>query len=259
MSKHKPYPGTQAVLRALSILKAFTDEHPNWGLTDLTEAVGLNKTTTYRLLTALESEEMVARNPHTDTYHLGPAIVTLGGCALRSNDLRSVCRPELKKLAAIGREAATLEVLAGAEIVILDEVISDRVMSGGQAIGTRWPAHATSTGKAMLAFLSPEEVEDILPQNLVAKTPYTITDMDALQADLARIRQRGYSIAYEELELGLSAVSAPIFNADEEVIGAISLAGPKIRLTHERVSALGQLVREAARHISVLRGWQPDR
>ncbi len=259
MSKSKPYPGTQAVLRALSILQAFTDDRPEWGLSGLAEVVGLHKTTTYRLLTALESEEMVVRNPHTDTYKLGPGVITLGGRALRANDLRSVCRPELRKLAEIGRETAALEVLAGSEIVILDEVPSDRVMSGGQALGTRWPAHATSTGKAMLAFLPPEEVAAILPPTLVAKTPHTIIDMEALQADLAHIRQRGYAIAYEELELGLAAVGAPLFNADGDVIGAISLAGPKIRLTHERVSALGQLVREAARHISVLRGWQPAR
>lgn len=257
MSKSKPYPGTQAVLRALSLLQTFTDDKPEWGLTDLATAVRLNKTTTYRLLTALESEEMIVRNPHTDTYQLGPGVIILGGRALRAHDLRQTCRPELQKLAAIGRETAALEVLSGAEIVILDEVPSDRVMSGGQAVGTRWPAHATSTGKAMLAFLSAAELTAVLPPTLIAKTPHTITNLEELQADLTRIRQRGYAIADEELELGLAAVGAPLFNFDGDVIGAISLAGPKTRLSRERISLLGQLVREAARHISTLRGWQP--
>lgn len=258
MSKSKPYPGTQAVLRALLLLKTFTDDRPELGLTDLVTAVGLNKTTTYRLLTALESEDMIVRNPHTDTYQLGSGVITLGGRALRANDLRRTCRPELQKLANLGRETAALEVLSGAEIVILDEVPSDRVMSGGQAVGTRWPAHATSTGKAMLAYLPPGELTAVLPTTLTAKTSHTITNLAELQADLARIRQRGYAIADEELELGLVAVGAPLFNFDGDVIGAISLAGPKVRLSSERISLLGQLVREAARHISTLRGWQPE-
>ena len=257
MSKSKPYPGTQAVLRAISLLKAFNDEQPEWGLAALAEAMGLNKTTTYRLLTALESEEMVARNPHTDDYCLGPAIISLGGYALRTHDLRDICRPELQQLAAEARETAALELLTGAEILILDEVDSDRVMSGGQAIGARWPAHATSTGKAMLAYLPDEELTAVLPQPLLAITPYTITDMAALCADLAQTRQRGYAIASEELELGLTAVGAPLFNYDGEVIAAISLAGPKVRLTAERIPQLGQLVSEAAQRISILQGWRP--
>src|SRR5262245_12218403 len=106
-----PYPGTQAVRRAVALLKAFTDEQPEWGLTELARALKLNKTTAYRLLTALEKEGFVARSP-ADAYRLGPEAIALGGRALRSNDLRSVSHAELEWLAQITKETATLEVFA---------------------------------------------------------------------------------------------------------------------------------------------------
>ncbi len=258
MTKSKPYPGTQAVIRALSLLKYFTDDRPQWSLADLTRETGLNKTTVYRLLAALESEEMVTRNPHNDTYCLGLGAIILGGYALRTHDLRAICQPELQVLAAAAQETAALELLVGADVLILDEVVGDRVISGGQAIGTRWPAHATSTGKAMLSCLSWEEVTAVLPRPLPALTPHTITDLDALAADLLQTRERGYAIANEELELGLVAIGAPLLNYDNNVVAAISLAGPHIRLTPERIPPLGELIRDAARRISVQLGYAPD-
>jgi IclR family acetate operon transcriptional repressor len=253
----KPYPGTQSVLRAISLLKAFRDERPEWGLTELAQEVGLNKTTTYRLLTALASEGMVARNPGSDSYRLGPAVITLGGRALRSHDLRSLCRPELEALAATSGETASLEILAGDEMLILDEVLGDYVLSGGQAIGTRWPAHATSTGKVVLAHLSQGERLEILPTPLPSITSHTITSPAMLDEDLEDSRQRGYALAVEELELGLVGVGAPLWNYDGDIVGAVSLSGPALRLTPNRFDELGQLVRAAGLRVSALLGFEP--
>src|SRR5438045_3142394 len=98
MDAATPYPGTQAVLRAITLLKAFTDDHPELTLSELARRVGLNKTPTFRLMTALESEGMVARNPSTEAYRLGPEIIVLGGHAQRSNDLLFASRPALEVL-----------------------------------------------------------------------------------------------------------------------------------------------------------------
>lgn len=258
MTKTQPYRGTQAVLRAIALLKVFTDVRPQWGLSDLAQAVGLNKTTTYRLLTALESEELLERHAETDTYRLGLGMISLGGYALRANDLRTLCQPELKTLAASAKETAALELLTGAEVLILDEVTGDRVMSGGQAIGTRWPAYATSTGKAMLAAMGDAEVTAVLPPTWPSITPCTLPDRAALLADLAQTRARGYAIADEELEIGLVAVGAPLLDFDDRVVAAISLAGPKTRLGDGRIAEIGPLVAAAARRISVHLGHAPD-
>lgn len=258
MTKTQPYRGTQAVLRAISLLKMFTDARPEWSLTELAGAVGLNKTTAYRLLTALESEELLERCPETDAYRLGLGIITLGGYALRGHDLRALCQPVLRALAAAAKETAALELLTGAEVLILDEVIGDRVMSGGQAVGTRWPAYATSTGKAMLAALEDAEVTAVLPPSWPILTACTLPDRAALLADLAQTRARGYAIADEELEIGLVAVGAPLLDLDGRVVAAISLAGPKTRLPDGRIAEIGPLVAAAARRISVHLGYAPD-
>lgn len=250
MTATRPYPGTQSVMRAISVLKAFTDEKPEWNLTPLAKALGLNKATTYRLLTALESEALVTRDPQSDRYRLGPAIVTLGGRALRANNLRAASHGELQALASETNETASLEVLHGAEVLVLDEIIGVHVMTGAQSIGSRWPAHATSTGKALLASLSKEQIRRLLPMPFPAYTPQTITSLQALWDDLEAVRCRGYAVACEELEVGLLAIAAPVVNFDGETVAAISIAGPTHRLTAQRESQLGALVRDHAQRIS---------
>lgn len=249
MTTTRPYPGTQSVVRAISVLKAFTDEQPEWNLTPLARALGLNKATTYRLLTALESEALVIRDPQSDRYRLGPAVVTLGGRALRANNLRAVSHGELQALASEANETASLEVLHGAEVLVLDEIIGTHVMTGAQSIGSRWPAHATSTGKALLAAFSREQLRRLLPSPLPTYTPQTRSSLDALWDDLELTRRRGYAVACEELEMGLLAIGAPVVNFDGETVAAISIAGPTHRLA-QRESELGALIRDHARRIS---------
>lgn len=250
MAVTSPYPGTQSVVRAITVLKAFTDEHPEWTLTPLAQQLGLNKATTFRLLTALESEALIMRDPESDKYRLGPAIVTLGGRALRANSLRSVSHNELQALAMEINETTSLEILHGAEALVLDEIAGSHVMTGSQSIGSRWPAHATSTGKALLAALAEDQLRQRLPRKLPQYTAHTITSWDDLLQDLAQTQTRGYAVAREELEMGLLAIGAPVVNHDGETVAAISIAGPTLRLTIDREPELGALVRDYARRIS---------
>jgi IclR family acetate operon transcriptional repressor len=258
-TKTQPYPGTQSVLRAMSLLKAFDDERREWGLAELAQAVGLNKTTTFRLLTALESEGMVARRPFAETYILGPEIVVLGGRALRANDLRTLVKPELEQMAAASGETATLEIISGEDhVLIIDEVIGNHLVGSSQSLGTRWPMFATSTGIAMLAHLPDEWVDRVLAQPLPQLTAKTVTETAVLRQELTNIRQRGYSFVQEWLEEGLLVVGAPLFNHDGQVVAAISLGGPAIRFSQEREPEMGQLVKQTAQRISQKLGWVKD-
>jgi DNA-binding IclR family transcriptional regulator len=250
MSTHEPYPGTQAVLRAIALLKAFTDEQPELGLADLSRLVGLNKTTAYRLLTALESESMVTRNPDSDAYRLGPEAIVLGGRAIRANDLRSVTQGELQALAQQIGEAATLEVLVDNDVLILNEVPGDRLVSANQSIGTRWPVHATSTGKVLLAHLPSGALETTFKSPLTQLTEQTITDPEILQHELARIRRQGYAVANQELEVGFIAIGAPVRDFNGQVVAAISVNGPSARLTPDRTPEVAKQVKTAANRIS---------
>jgi DNA-binding IclR family transcriptional regulator len=251
------YPGTQAVLRALALLKAFTPDRPERGLADLARDVGLNKTTAYRLLAALESERMVERGKNGEAYRLGPELVALGGRAQGSNDLREAGRHVLAALAQETRETATLEVLVGAHTLILEEAMGSYVLGSMPSIGTRWPAHATSTGKAILAFLNEEERSRALPGELPGLTPRTLATREALERDLARVRERGYALSQEELEPGFVAVGAPVHSSDGRPVAAISVGGPRVRMTLETVAVIARRLPSAAAQISERLGFRP--
>lgn len=243
----KPYTGTQSVRRAIALLKMFSDDRPEWGLSELARQVGLNKTTAYRLLTALQSEGMVARSPLTEGWRLGPEAITLGALALRSNDLVSAARPELVALVRGTGETASIEVLVGGDVLILDGVEGPSLVGASSEVGTRWPAHATSTGKVLLAA---EPRRGGARRRLRKLTPRTIIDPDQLDRELERVRERGWATAIEELEIGYVAVGAPVRDHEHRVLAAVSIGGPAARLTKDRIPELARRVVRTADRIS---------
>jgi IclR family transcriptional regulator, acetate operon repressor len=259
MPRTEPYPGTQAIRRAVSLLKAFTDDRPERTLADLATSVGLNKTTAYRALAALEGEGLVQRSGEGDLYRLGPEMIVLGARAVRSSDLRAMTRGVLETLAREAGETVTLEVLVEGEVMILDEAKGPGFVGMHAEVGMRWPLHATSTGKALLAALLEIDGEAGLAsaglkKTLPMYTPRTLVVHAQLRADLQRAIERGFAVAYEELQPGYAAVGAAVRNHERRPVGAISIGGPTSRLTRRRVPELGALVRRHADGISALLG-----
>jgi DNA-binding IclR family transcriptional regulator len=249
----RPYPGTQAVRRAVELLKSFPPDRPERSLAELALAVGLNRTTAYRLLSALQREGMIEREG--GRYRLGPELLALG--AAGAGQLRAVARPELAALAEETGETTTVEVLVGREVLILEEVIGRHLVGTVPSLGTRWPAHATSTGKVLLAHGSDQATAAILAEPLPRLTPRTIVDPGALRRELARVRDRGHAVTAEEVEVGFVAVSVPIRSAPGSVGAALSVGGPKGRFGAERIAELaGRLLRSAER-ISERLGYRP--
>lgn len=252
---NKPYPGTQSIHRAMSLLKAFTDAQPEWSLADLTLAVGLNKTTTYRLMSALEHEGMVARDEQTGVYRLGPGAIALGGRAMRTNDLHIASHAALEELAEATGESASLEVLVECDVLIVDQIAGLHVLGAAQDIATRWPAHATSTGKVLLAHLPRAHCEELLSDPLVRYTENTVVDKDQLMTELELIRDQGYATVHGELELGFVAIAAPVLNHNAEVVAAASVGGPSARLGTSQLPEVTNKVLQAAKNISQRLGY----
>lgn len=252
-----PYPGTQAVLRAVHLLKAFAPPTPERRLRDLSRELGLHKTTTYRLLSALESEGMVERVPAGEGYRLGPELLVLGARARGSQDLREASRDDMEGLAGSTTETVTLEVLAGSEVLVLGEATGNHRVGANPSVGERWPAHATSTGKVLLAHLPARERAILLGKPLARLTPKTITDPRVLERELGRIPSRGYAVSAEELEPGFVAVGAPVRGSEGEVVAALSVGGPRGRLGPERVVHLARLLTAAAARVSQRLGFRP--
>lgn len=255
---HKPYSGTQSVLRVLAILKAFTQDEPELSLLALTAKVGLNKTTVYRILTALLAEEMVTKIPATGCFRLGPEVIAMGRRAAGSLDLRNTSRPELQALARLTRETTTLEVIRGAHVLILDEVQGGYVLGQRPEIGERWPLHATSTGKVLLAHLSSKEQSEILPKPLERLTKKTVTSRKKLLSELAQIRDDNFAVTTGELELWFVGISSPIRDYTGQVVAALSVGGPEDRLSGKRLPRVIGLVKESAERISTSMGYRVE-
>lgn len=238
--------GTQALARAFAILRVFTDAVPEMGLADVSREVGLTKTTAFRILSALEREGMVTRYRPSGAYRLGPRAIELGALAQRSNSLQRAAHAELVELARITGETTSLEILIGADVLVLDEVQGRHKLSPAPIVGSRWPAHATSTGKVLLAALG-----DSRPMHrLVRLTPQTITNQQRLTAELAGVLKRGWAAAVEELEAGYVALGAPVRNHDAQVVAAMSVGGPAVRFGPGERARLSRVVCEAADRVS---------
>ena len=237
MNDPRPPKGAQAALRAVRLLKLFTIERPEMSLAELSKSSGLNKTTTHRLLRALQSEGLIERNSLSAHYSLGASLMALGVQALASSDLRRRFRPLLKSLAQETGETATLEVPIEDSMLILDEVTGHHVVGAGGNVGTRWPLHATSTGKAVLAF--EDNGMERLSTPLRALTQKTLVNKDSFQPELMIIRRRGYAVTVDELEDGFSGVATVIRSALGDVQGALSICGPTRRLPSARRAELG--------------------
>jgi len=252
MTKRQAPEGTQAVIRAVHLLKAFTRERPEQTLAELSSGMGLTKTTAHRLLTALESEGLVARNPATRAFRLGPAVLALGSQALATNDLRAVVEPELRSLAARTGETATLEVPLEGSMFILAEARGKYLVTISAELGTRWPMHATSTGKAFLAALPEEERRALLVPPLARLTPNTIVDLEQLELEFEQVRERGFATATEEIEAGASAVGAALRTSLGTPVGGISLGGLTSRLKPRRMNTLGRELAAVAARLAPL-------
>jgi DNA-binding IclR family transcriptional regulator len=256
--------GTQAVIRALRILHAFADARPEWTLAGLSRELGLSKPTAFRLLLALEHEGLVVRYDTLNTYRLGPAAIELGARAQRANTVASAARPELETLTRATGETSSVEILAGDDTLILDEVQGGHLIGTSPSVGTRWPAHATSTGKVLLAAAVEEDPALVRGMarrtggRLRGMTPSTIRSVPRLISELARVSRQGYATAVGELEAGYVAIGAPVRRHDGRILAAISLGGPSTRFTDARLPGLIRAVREAGGRISHRLGWIPD-
>jgi len=250
--------GTQAVGRALSLLALFDDERPEWTLREIVQASGINRTTAYRLLRALEAAHMVAQDSLSGAYRLGSALIVLGARAQRANPLQAVSQAVLVALAHKTGEMASVEILEGDKTLILNEAKGDQQRRMGVSVGNRWPAHTTSTGKVLLAHLPAQARAALWPDGLPALTPHTITDRAALEKQLARVLAQGYAEAHDELETGFSEVGAPIYDHEGQVVAALSIGGSSVRLTRERMNELIGVVQKAALDVSVRLGYRRE-
>ncbi len=210
--------------------------------------------TAHRMLSVLEREGFVVRPSGSTDFQLGPEMIVLGVLALKTVDVRAVARPELQFLADTTGEDAYLESLVGTEVLVLEEVRGRGLLGLGTEVGTRWPAHATATGKVLLADAEGAMTEPV--EGLHPMTAHTITSWEKWTDTLSEVREKGYATNIEELEYGFISVAAPIRDREGQTTASLSVGGSAHRLTMDRIPELAKAVKEAASRVSERLGYR---
>ena len=245
-----------SVTSALLVMKAFSAEEAEIGISSLAKRLGLAKSTVHRLAVTLAAEGFLEQNPETGRYRLGLSLFTLGALARRRMDVSNVSRPLLGVLRDKYKEAATLAILSGPSIMFLHNLES------GQAIGTRAyigdlkPAFCTAEGRVLLAFGPLATLAAVLAEEREPRTAKTVTDVKALRRLMDEVSQLGYAIDDEESEDGMRCLAAPVRDISGRVVAAVGLAGPTQRLTKKDLRSMAPEVMATGDAISVRLGWR---
>jgi DNA-binding IclR family transcriptional regulator len=249
-----------SVRNALRLLCAFSPSEPELGVSELARRLDIGKSSVHRLLGTLKEEGFVEQSPTNGRYALGLRLLDLGAKAAARLNLHEPALPYIEALYSRTGETVVIAVLDGMEVVDVERRESPRSSRLSGRIGCRNSAHCTSTGKLLLAFLKPAELERRLTgYTLEAKTPSTITDHVVLREKLERIRERGYATNLNESEIGIASIAAPIRDATGEVVAAISVAGALPRFEGPVAKDFITATVEAGRGISQRLGYRPIR
>ncbi len=267
----------QTVMNAFRMLEVF-DGAVAIGVSDVARSLGLHKNNAFRLLATLEIAGYVQQSADSELYHLGPRCLELAHAFARNHPFATLARPVLEELVAETGETAHLGVLRDREVAHLDAVLPSQLLLTGSRVGERLPAHCTAMGKALLVGRlerppsSPARLRadkrssgrsegagrhglDAEPGigdfDLERFTDATITDGAKLLDEVRASQLRGYAVDFEEYAPGLHCVAAPVRDASERIVAAISLSGPSLRLCREVVHGDGaRAVSEAAHRLS---------
>ena len=240
--------GTQTIARSLSVLRVLRDAEQDLGVTEIARGLGLNASTTHRILKALVAAGYVAQNTQSERYRLGREAFLLGHAARRTLGLEAAMT-SLERLAEETGESVNLVIRDGSAGLVVLRVESRHPLRFTQPTGTRIPLYCTSSGKALLAFAADYRAEVAALPDLRQLTSTTLTSPQQLLLDLERTRERGFSVNRAERIPGVCGIAAPVLDAHGLAIAALAVQGPEVRIPDDRIPALGALVIEIAQAV----------
>lgn len=239
----------QSLERGLSVIRAFGADRPSLTLSEVARQTGLSRAAARRFLHTLVDLGYMASDGRL--FHLRPRVLELGYAYLSSLGMTEVAQPHLETLSQAVGESASVAVLDEEDVVYVARFAQHRIMTTTIRVGTRFPAHVTSLGRAILAFAPAHEVDALLSTvDRTPLTPHTITDPDALRAELATVRGQGWAFVDQELEEGLRSLAVPLHDGGGSVVAAVNVSVPVRRGTIDEVVAqVLPALRRAAREI----------
>ncbi len=252
----------QSVERAAAILDALGSGTPRLGVTEIAERVGLAKPTVHGLLRTLEKHDLVAQDPDTGKYSLGPAVLQLGNAYLDGSELRARSMRWAEALAVRTNEAVWVATLSGSRVIVLHHVFRPDNTVQILEVGAAIPWHACALGHAIVANLPAAAATRAMAGDLAPLTGRTKTTRVALSRALAQVRKDGYALEDQEATVGDAGIAAPIVNRDSAVAGAIGVVGAAERLLvrptrDELTRAVAESARSVSRDLGASRGGTP--
>lgn len=248
----------QSVDRIVTILSLLSEAGKGLGITELYTSCDLPKSTLHRTLNSLLEYGFVLQDEQTKKYRLGHAVLRLGASFLAQNDLRSYARAYLEKLGAELNESVYLTILNDESAICVDTFGATRNLNYFVHIGRDMPFNTTAAAKVILAFQPEELIRRIISsKKLVKLTENSIVEPDRLFQHLMDIKDQGYGICEEEMEEGVTAIAAPIWNWGGQVVASVAVIGPSVRLGGEIRQEIIEKVKKTAENISRELGWVP--
>jgi IclR family transcriptional regulator, KDG regulon repressor len=245
-----------SVATAIALLKAFSEDEVEIGVSSLSKRLGVAKSTVHRLAVTLVSDGMLEQNPENEKYRLGIALFGLGALVRRRMDVSAEARPHLFQLRESTGETVHLGLLDRSEIMYIYNLESHHAIRMRSDIGVRKPAYCTAEGLAILAFQPDTVVEEIIARGLKPRTPTTNTNPKMLWKMLEQVRKQGFAIEDEQSEVGMRSIAAPIRNSSGDVVAAVGVAGPLQRLSDVVLAEFAPKVVETADTVSVRIGYR---
>lgn len=240
----------QSLDRALEVLEVLAS-HIDLTLSEIATEMGQSPATIYRVLTTLELRGIVETNPVTQGWAIGAGAFRLGSAFLRRSNVVERSRPVMRDLMETTGETSNLAIERADTVIFLSQVETHETIRAFFPPGTQAPMHSSGIGKALLSCYSDRRLQNYMrDRTFEGFTKNTITDPDALLAELTRIRNDGYSFDNEEKTEGMRCIASPVFNLYGEAVGGISISGPSNRVTLEDVPRISAMVRAAARNVS---------
>jgi DNA-binding IclR family transcriptional regulator len=235
----------QSLARGLKILDILGQAQAGASITELAEALGVDKASASRLVATLVNYGYAEKDPQTRRFHLGPQVVPLSRSVLARLSMREAAKPFLRELMQRTGECAHLAVPAQGKVLYIDQVESPATLRVNAQVGTMNPMHCTALGKVLLAFGDME-----LPATLESFTPHTLTDPDRLRKNLEQVCAQGYAVDDEEFDLGVRCIAVPVFDFRGRPSGSIGISGPTTRVTPERLPEMAAVVIEIGKALS---------
>jgi IclR family pca regulon transcriptional regulator len=255
-SKEKDPEYLSTLERGLAVLRAFDEQNPEMRLSDVAAKTGLSPAVARRCLNTLVSLGYVGQ--YGRNFLLKPEVLAFGSAFMASMNIEQVATPSLQRLRDETGDSASISVIAGRDILYLAHVSTRRQIRLGASVGTRFPLHATSMGKAILAFRPENEIDEFVAAGPLERlTDKTATDPQAFRARLKQVRAQGYDSACDELDVGIVSLAVPVFDARHNSIAAINCSTTTGRVSQkEMIETRLEHLREAAEEIQqALRRW----